>query len=172
MGSNWPEGEGVKDEKAEEEMALLREVISEVRSIRAEMGIPPPSRIKVLLCTPNPPYLKILRENSSYILDLAGVERLTIDSKVKRPERCASGIVKDVDIFIPLEKVIDIEKEKKRLGKEIGKVEEELLEVKRKLSSTWFLQKAPGEVVEKEKERENRLKIKLDKLRKRLADLG
>jgi len=171
MVSTWPEGEGIEDEKAEEEMALLMEVISEARSIRAEMGIPPQSKVEVLLCTPNPRYLKILRENSSYILDLVNVEQLTIDNKVKKPERCASGITRDVDIFIPLEKVINIEREKERLGKELQKAEKELLEVQKKLSSTRFLQKAPREVVEKEKEKRSKLSTKLDKLRKRLDDL-
>lgn len=172
MISSWPQEEGKIDERAEEQMTFLMQVISEARSIRAEMGIPPQTKIEVLLSTPNPQHLEIIRKNSSYILDLVNVDKLTIQSKLKKPQRSACGIVEDVDIFIPLQGLISIEKERQRLKKELQKVEKELVRVQEKLSSPQFLQKAPQLVIDKEKEKQGNLETRLNKLAKRIQDLG
>jgi len=172
MISEWPEKEGIQDRESEEKMSLLMEVITEIRTIRAEMKIPPQKKIEVLLRSQNSEYLKILKDNSSYIVDLVNPESLVIASNLEKPRICASGIVKDIDIFIPLEKLVNIDKEKERLHKNLKEIEEELKRTKRKLSSIGFRQKAPPEVVQKEERKKTELTTKRDKLRKRLKDLG
>jgi len=171
MISNWPEEKMVGDEEAEEKMVFFREIITEIRTIRAEMRIPPQKKIEILLRTKNCSYLNLLREYSSYIIDLVNPEKLTVDSNLKKPESCASGIVKDVDIFIPLTKLIDTNREKERLKKDLEEVKKEFLRTQGKLSSPQFLEKAPEEVVEKEKGKKLQLIIKRKKLEKRLKDL-
>ncbi|MBE0478323.1 valine--tRNA ligase [Candidatus Aerophobetes bacterium] len=171
MISNWPEGEGGEDKEAEEKMSLLMEIIVEIRTIRAEMEIPPQKKIEVILRTKSPEHMRILKENSSYITDLVHAENLVIASDVERPKICASGIAGDIDVFVPLKKVVNIEKEKKRLYKIFEDIEKELERTEKKLTSGEFLQKAPAEVVEKEKEKKAQLILKRDKLKKRLKEL-
>jgi valyl-tRNA synthetase len=71
--------------------------------------------------------------------------------KIKKPNWAASAVVKDAEIFIPLEGVIDTDKEKNRLEKEITKARELLEKTNRKLSNEDFLKRAPKEIIEKEK---------------------
>lgn len=171
MIANWPAREGREDSQAEEKMGLLTEVITEIRTIRSEMRISPQKRIEVLLRSTNCEHLRLLKEHSSYIEDLAHTDKLTIGADIEKPKVCASGIVKDVDIFVPLARVIKVEKEKERLQKELGNIREELSRSKRKLSSTQFLQKAPGEVVEKERRKKEEFEEKLKKIQGRLKDI-
>lgn len=172
MISDWPEEERAKDKEAEEKMSFLMEVITEIRTIRAEMKIPPQKKIEVLLRSRNSEHLRILKENSSYIVDLVHPENLSIASNLEKPKICASGIIRDTDIFIPLEKVVKIDKEKERMYKNLKEIEGELERAQKKIASPQFLQKAPPEVVAKEKKKRMQLAAKLDKLKKRLKDLG
>ena len=172
MISNWPENEGVIDEEAEEEMEILMDVISEIRSIKAEMGIPPQKKIEVRLRVSDFKDSTILSENFSYIKDLVNAEKLLINANLEKPRICASGVVRNMDIFIPLEKLIDINKERERLNKNLQEVEKELARCRKKLSSDDFLKKAPLEVVENEKRKEDRLREKSIKLRRIIEDLG
>jgi len=80
--------------------------------------------------------------------------------------------VRDIDIFVPLGKVIDIDKEKERLTRNLNQIKKELERSERKLSSSQFLQKAPLEVVEKEKEKREELSGKIKKLEKILEELS
>jgi len=172
MISDWPEEEKIEDEEAEREMALIMQVIIEARTIRSEMRIPPQSKIELLLRTSNSESLEILRENSSYIIDLVNTQKLVIDPGIEKPKVCASGMVKDIDIFVPLEKLIEVAKEKNRLAKELEKIKGELARCEKKLFSSEFLKKAPHEVVEKEKKKKIELKLRFEKLRKRLEDIS
>ena len=172
MVSDWPEEKEKPDEDAEEKMGLLMEVITEVRTIRAEMRVPPRKEIEVFLRSRNSEYMRILKEHSSYIKDLVNAERLTVASDLEKPDACVSGVVRDIDIFVPLGKVIDIGKEKERLTRNLNQIKKELERSERKLSSSQFLQKAPLEVVEKEKEKREELSGKIKKLEKILEELS
>mgnify|MGYP000067652681 CR=1 FL=1 len=171
MISDWPKRKWKIDYQAESVMVLIMDTVIEIRSIRSEMKIPPQRKIEVRIGASNDLYREILERNSTYIVDLAGIEKLSIAQKVNRPSKCASGIVRDIDIFIPLEKIVNIDKERERLQKELQRIEQEYLWTKEKLDSDLFLKKAPPEVVEKEKRKETEFKLKLEKLKKRIEDL-
>ncbi|MCD6575422.1 valine--tRNA ligase [Candidatus Aerophobetes bacterium] len=172
MISDWPEDKFVEDRDAEKKMGLFMEVVTQIRTIRAEMRIPPQKKIEVLLHTQNSENLSLLRENLSYIETLVNSERIFAGSDVEKPRICASGIAEDIDVFIPLERLIDVDKERERLSKDLIRVENELERVDRKLSSNEFLKKAPPEVVTREREKESQLREKLSRLKKRLEDLS
>lgn len=171
MIEDWPEGEGIEDREAEEKMSLLMNIVTEIRAIRAEMEIPPQKKIEVNLRTKNLVNLEVIKQNSSYIVDLVHAENLLIDAHLEKPKICASGMSDDIDIFVPLERVVNIDKEKSRLSKNLEEIETEFERVNKKLSSDEFLQKAPLEIVEKEKEKQAELSSKQEKLKKRLSEL-
>jgi len=81
---------------------------------------------------------------------LASVSNLGFQSDIK-PENCIAHVLPKVEIFLPVEGLIDIRKEIKRLSKEFSKVSKDLEKTERKLSSSSFLEKAPDDVIEKEK---------------------
>jgi valyl-tRNA synthetase len=96
---------------------------------------------------------------------------LTLRRDGDRPRLAASAVVGELEIFLPLEGVLDFQEETRRLQKEIGKLEPELARAKKKLTNEDFLGRAPAEVVAKERDKSDRLGAKLQKLQEQLHRL-
>jgi valyl-tRNA synthetase len=138
-------------------MNYIIEIISGVRSIRGETGISPASVLDVVIKVDEPGLMKLLSANSIHIKDLARAGRIRfIGNDGKRPRKCALSVRKGLEVYVPLEGVIDIDKELDRLSKQMRKVRKELEEKEKKLSNPNFLEKAKKEVVEEQ------IKIKQD----------
>jgi valyl-tRNA synthetase len=86
----------------------------------------------------------------------------------ERPRVAASAVVRELELFVLLEGVLDFEEESQRLQKEISKLEPELARSKKKLANNEFLSRAPEEVVAKERDKSERLGDKLHKLQRQL----
>jgi len=168
MISSWPE-EDKKDTDAENKMNFLIAIIQEVRTIRAEMEVPPQRKINLLIRTKDK--ISILREHSSYLINLLKIEKLFIDEEIKKPSHCASSLIEDVDIFIPLENLLNLKKEKERLKNKLKKIEKDLSRTKKRLLDLKFLRKAPPEVVEKKKRERVNLKKEKERFKKRLREI-
>jgi valyl-tRNA synthetase len=112
-----------------------------------------------------------LKAHGHYIEDLARLSTLKMHRDGQRPRVAASAVVRELELFVPLEGILDFEEESKRLRKEIRKLEPELGRVKNKLANTEFLTRAPTDIVAKEKDKCERLGGKLDKLRTQLERL-
>jgi valyl-tRNA synthetase len=141
---------GYNDESVVDEMGLIIEVISALRNIRGEMNLPPGERIMVLLRTKREEVEKRLRENQSFIQSLALVEAFQFGRNLEKPLYSAFVAVRDVEIFVPMERS-RMEEEARRLQKEIVKIEKESAFVMKKLSNEQFLSKAPPEIVQEVK---------------------
>jgi valyl-tRNA synthetase len=141
---------GYDDESVVDEMGLIIEVISALRNIRGEMNLPPGERIMVLLRTKREEVEKRLRENQSFIQSLALVEAFQFGRNLEKPLYSAFVAVRDVEIFVPMERS-RMEEEARRLQKEIVKIEKESAFVMKKLSNEQFLSKAPLEIVQEVK---------------------
>src|SRR5208337_4933573 len=102
------------DESAADEMELIIDVISAVRNIRGEMNLPPGERIVVLLRTKSEEVEKRLRENQSFIQSLALVKGFEFGRNVEKPLYSAFVAVRDVEIFVPMERS-RMEEEARRL---------------------------------------------------------
>ena len=107
-----------------------------------------------------------------YIKSLAQVDKIELGQHIKRPRFSASAVVKDLEIFIPLEGLIDIDLEKSRLEKEIVRLEALIEGIEKKLMNKDFLSKAPKEVIEKERQKSQDFKDNLEKLRNNLDSLS
>ncbi len=170
MVSSYPiKNDELVDEKAEETMGLITEVVGGIRNLRAEMNVLPHQRVKIILVSEIEEVRKKLDTNRNYIENLAALSDLSILQQSSKPKSTVTAVVNQVEIMLPIDGVIDLEKEKDRLNKGINKIDRELLLVERKLSNEKFLGKAPPEIVQKEQDKARELTEKKRKLNENLA---
>ena len=156
----------------EKEMELLMGVITGLRNIRSESGIHPSAQITVGVICPDPDQGAVITANISAILGMTRTKTLEVQSTGSRPRGAASYIYNDIEIFVALEGLVDIEQELAKLAKEKGKVETLAKKVAAKLNNEKFLANAPAEIVAKEQEKQEQLQAKLAKIEESLARLG
>jgi valyl-tRNA synthetase len=159
--------------KPEEEakMGFLQDFIGAVRTIRSEMNVPPTRKARVVVTDLNSAQEEILRSNEAYVFHLAGVERLEVEKSVGKLKQTASAVVQGAEVYVPLEGLIDLDRERTRLSKEVSRLENLLTQVSRKLENPNFVSRAPAEVVEKERQKKQTYQIDLEKIRRNLASL-
>ncbi|MEW6661369.1 MAG: valine--tRNA ligase [Bacillota bacterium] len=170
----WPKAEVQWDNPPlEKEMELVMDVIRAARNMRAETGVPPGKRVELVLVASNASIKEILITGMSYIQQLAGAEpiRLEVGELSEKPSQAAAAVVAGVEIYLPLVGLIDLDKEIKRLSKELAEVTKELERTVGKLQNQGFLAKAPQEVVEKEEAKKQEYMAKKAALEDRLAQL-
>ncbi|GAV26373.1 valine--tRNA ligase [Carboxydothermus islandicus] len=153
MLAPWPKGRGdYEDPEAVKQMSSLMEVIREIRRLRAEVNVPPGKRGEVILVTADQELTRLLNENAWAIAALAQSEPRVVP-EMEAPEGALTGVAAGVTVYLPLKDLIDLEKEKERLNKELKKVLAEIERLNQKLNNPGFLAKAPAEVVNKEREK-------------------
>jgi len=164
MVSEWPKSDSVHfDTQAEKDMEFIKELVTAIRNTRASFNIPQSKKISCYVrCQERE--RSLIRENETFIFSLADVQEVIFTEK--RPEECATQIISGGEMFIPLKGLIDFEKEKKRIEKEIDKVSMLLGKTKSKLLDPEFLSKAPESVVKNTEEKKKVYEEKLEKLRK------
>jgi len=171
--SSWPEfNENFEFSQEFEYTETFKEIIYKIRNIRGEMGITPDKKVDVVFKTSVDSLSEIVKNEGVHIKALAKVENIDINDSYVPDKTDASAVMTDLEIFMPLKGAIDIDKEKARLEKEIGKISAELKRVEGKLSNEKFISKAPEAVINKEKSKQNefmeiisKLIESLDKLR-------
>ncbi len=172
MLTAWPEPK-VSDEAAAGEINWLVDLISEIRSVRAEMNIPAGAKVSVVVTGASEQTKARLKTHESAILRLARAETVSLADAA--PSGAAQIIVGESTVCLPLAGVIDLGAEKTRLQKEAGKLEGEISKIEKKLSNPAFVAKAPEEVVDGEREKVAESKEKLEKVQtalSRLAEIG
>ncbi|MEE9552953.1 MAG: valine--tRNA ligase [candidate division Zixibacteria bacterium] len=169
----WPEPK-IKfiNDKLEKDFELVQNIISAIRTIRSEMDVPPGKKADVLIKTSDKKAAEILKELEIQIVNLGRVKELTIGEDLKKPPLSASGVVAIGEIYIPLEGLIDLENERIRLEKELAKKKSFLKRVKKKLANKDFLERAPEDVIEAEKEKYDQAENSITKLNKNLEMLS
>ncbi|MBE0446770.1 MAG: valine--tRNA ligase [Actinobacteria bacterium] len=168
----WPKANtAMIDAAAESDMGLIQSVTSSIRSIKSVLGIALTRPVKVLLNTPDENKRDVLNRDSSYIKELAWVENLVIGANITKPEHSAVDVEQGIEIFMPLEGLVDIEEERRRLEKELAKTEADAEKSRRKLANPQFLEKAAPQVVDKEKAKLAEFDDKIAKLKRQLESL-
>ena len=177
MLQQWPEHRAGLDFPQEEKaMELIMDAIRGVRARRAEMNVPPSKKAQLTVSTlerdvftQGIPFLKRLAYASDVtvvgVADAGSDEAMTAQGMVTVTTHAAR-------IFMPLAELVDLEKEKARIQKELDKNRKELDKLETKLNNPGFVNKAPAQVVEAERERANKLKALLVKLEESAAALG
>ncbi len=152
-------------------MGLIINIITSIRNIRAEINIAPGKKVRIILNTAKTETAEKIKRHSSVITYLAKLENIKIGSGIKKPKDSIAGIAGEVEIFLPLEGLIDIELEKDRIKLEVEKIESDLEKTLKKLKDRSFLERAPEAVVANTKNREAELKSRLEKLHSNLNGL-
>jgi valyl-tRNA synthetase len=157
--------------EAAKDMDLVINLISAVRSIRKDMNVPPKNKVNLMIKVPKLQYRKKLAEQAHYIKFMANCADIKIAEKMNRPPQSASAVVNNIEIFVPLVGLIDLEKERKNLEKRLHQTENNLASTTKKLKNKNFLKNAPKTVIEKEKLKKTELEKTAQKLKENISYL-
>jgi len=166
----WPNYSKLGDEKSAGEIDWVIRLISEVRSVRAEMNVPAGAKIPCVIVGANMESRRRAGAWEAEIMRLARLESLSFEDRV--PQASAQIVLDEATVCLPLEGVIDISAEKARLAKEIEKITKDHAAIKGRLDNPGFVAKAPEEVLEEARERKVELEARKHKLGDALKRLG
>ena len=163
MISQWPTySDELNFPEEEKKMAVICEAIKSVRNIRTEMNVPPSRRASMIIVTEDK---ELFESGIAFYEKLAGAKDVTVTNKETADlDGAVSVIVDGAKIFMPMEELIDTEKEKERLEKEKERLEAEIDRVEKKLANQGFVAKAPAKLIEEEKEKGIKYKEMYDKV--------
>jgi len=153
------------------EMELIQEIVHGIRNLRSQVNLPPSQKAPVIL---RPLYRveHILQEEMPRISSQGGISELTVDPDATKPAQALTAIIgEEVEIYLPLAEVINLEEEIERLKKEMATAGQEMQKNKHKLDNQDFLEKAPQEVISKVKGQYEEALAKYEKLKERLQEL-
>ena len=171
MLQSWPvASEEMNFPQEEKAMELIMDAIRAVRTRRSEMNVPPSKKAQLTLATDEG---EVFRLGEAFLKKLAYASEVNIVPASEAP--AAAGQVTVVthaaQIFIPLAELVDLEKEKARMEKELKKNTDELQKLNTKLNNPGFVNKAPAHVVEAERERSVKLTELVAKLQEQLSGM-
>ncbi|HEV2572116.1 MAG TPA: valine--tRNA ligase [Beijerinckiaceae bacterium] len=165
----WPSNVIAGDEAAEAEIGFVVDLVSEVRSVRAEMNVPAGAQMPLVLAGAD---AEVRRRAGAWDATIKRLARLSdISFADAPPPESAQMIVRGVVAALPLAGIVDLAAEKTRLTKEIAKEEGEVRRVDAKLNNADFVRRAPEEVVEENRERREEALSRIGKLKAALERL-
>ncbi len=170
MNADWPVmDESFINEGAETDIAWLTELVTEVRSVRAEMNIPPSRKGKMLLIGASK---ETLARMDTYKEALERMARMSSwESATTAPKGAIQAVVQEATIALPLEGLIDLTAERMRLEKEVAKIQSEIDTIDKKLANKNFVDRAPQKVVDEQYSRKDNFSVELEKLTAAIANL-
>jgi valyl-tRNA synthetase len=168
----WPEYDEKKiHPKEAANFAVIQKMISALRNIRAEFHVPPTAEINLYVKAGNEKAADTLKKNEWIFRKLLLISTFEASKSVKKPAISASAVVEGSELFVPLEGIINLEKERKRITKEINRLGGFLKSVNGKLNNEGFLNNAPEEVVQREYDKKSDTENSLKKLNAILESL-
>jgi valyl-tRNA synthetase len=150
--------------EAEAEMAHVMDAVTGVRNIRGELNIPPAEELEVFIRTSTGAAEKTLTDNVQYIKKLARAKAVAIGLEMAKPKGSYTSVKDELEVYVTLRGVLNIEAEMDRLRKEKKKLEESIILLQRKLHNSEFLERAPKEIVGKERQKFDELLSKQEKI--------
>jgi len=152
MLSKWPKADkNLISENIEEEMAVVKDIVRAVRNIRATLNIPHSKELTAYIVTGK----KLGAGQIEYIRSLARLEKIEITTKIsKKIEGSAAAVIPEINIYVPLKGIIDLNKEVERLKEKTAKLDEDIVQIKQRISAG---RNIPEEVMLEWKGREKEL---------------
>jgi valyl-tRNA synthetase len=177
MSAGWPSGdfgEAFEAENLDVSMGSMQELIRGMRNLRAEASVPPQRLLEHFVIRPREQGIKdIIMENQDLICLMAKCERLEFHGMdAPSPSKSLACVLPQVDVFLPVEGLWDIEGEIKRLSDEEKKVLADIERISAKLSNKSFVERAPSEVVEKERGALAERTARLERIRENIRSLS
>jgi valyl-tRNA synthetase len=170
IAASWPSYKGLGDAAADAEMNWVIRLISEVRSVRAEMNVNAGAKIPCVLVGAGQETRRRANAWEAEIMRLARLSSLTFEDEV--PKSSAQMVLDESTIALPLEGVIDFAAEKARLNKELEKIAKDMGGIDGRLNNPAFVAKAPPEVLEESREMKAELEARKAKVLEALGRLG
>ena len=137
--------------------------ISSIRNIKTNLSISHKKKIEIH-CRGEETKLDILKKNKHHLEQLININKIKSGENLLKPNQSATSVIKNVEIFLPLKGLIDLNKEIERLNTKINDIKARMDNVKRKLDNSSFIDKAPKKIVEHEKNKYLSYKDDYDKL--------
>ncbi|SCW35125.1 valyl-tRNA synthetase [Lachnospiraceae bacterium C10] len=155
MVSAWPQyDEKRNDAVAENILTRAKDLVRGMRTVRKDMNVPPSKKAALIITSSDEKVRKLFEENTGIYAGLAGASEVTVQEGTQGVDQSAvSFVIPDTTVYIPLNELVDMEKEKERLCKEQKRLEGELKRSRAMLSNEKFLSKAPEAKVAEEKEK-------------------
>jgi valyl-tRNA synthetase len=165
MAQPWPHiQEQIIDKKIEKQFDTGINVITAIRTMRAELEITPSQAVDVIVANSSKTTRDLLNGLSGQITYLARINKLNIQEKQQDLKSSVTAVVGDSHVSILLEGIIDIDKEKKKIEAKIAKAQADIKAKENMLSNKAFVERAKPEVVENERQKLSQLKETLTKL--------
>jgi valyl-tRNA synthetase len=155
MRASWPAQEKIRfeDAQAEHALDLVQKAVTSIRDMRASLQIAPPTLLKAVISSPVPEVRSQFASFEKEIKKLARLEELKIEPHFKKSKAYIGAAFKDLEVFLYIEGLVDVEKERARIQKKIEESRLWIASLRKKISDENFVKNAPPEVVEKERER-------------------
>ena len=173
MLAKWPEYKAEWNFAAEEEMVEhCKDLVKGVRNLRTEMDVPPSRKAKIFIVSDDAKIRDTFESNKEVYVNLAGASEIAVQAdKTGIEEDAVSVVIPGATLYLPLEDLVDFEKEKERLLKEQARLEKELARSKGMLSNEKFLSKAPEAKVQEEKDKLAGYEQMMAQVKERLAQM-
>ncbi|MFW5915662.1 MAG: class I tRNA ligase family protein, partial [Planctomycetota bacterium] len=170
--ADWPESRpAVRDESLEKQMDYLQKIISAGRRMRKDKGIAENTPMRVVISCPDKETDEIVESRADFLKTMGLFEELGHGVDAKKPTQSAASVVETTEVFFELRGVIDIEEEKERLQDRKEDVTDHIAKIEEQLQNPDFIENAPNEVVQRQKNRADELREKRRKVIQNLAEL-
>ena len=167
--AKWPEQIKLKDTD-KSEVNFLIDLISSIRSTRAEMNVPAKSNIKINYSNVSDLFVKVINNHKDILISLTHASSIE-EKEFSKNEGMVQVIFNDGLIYMSLKGIIDINEEKKRLEKNVNKIDNEIKKINSKLNDKSFLNNAPEEVINEQKNREKEYELAKNRIYKTIESL-
>ena len=172
IAAAWPEVDSTRfDEAAEQDVRNVQDVIGAVRNIRGTMRVPPGKRVDLVIKVEDAELKSLLDAAEPYIQELGRIGSLATGADVSRPPASGTATLADAEVYVPLEGVIDLDVERQRQQKELDKLEKLLGGLDKKLQNEKFLENAPADVVDNERQKQIEYAVTASRIKDTLASL-
>ena len=172
VNSKWPDAnKNYICDNIEEETNFIMKVISSIRNIKTDLNISPKKNIE-LICRGKKSKTDIILNNKKYLELLIKIKDIQTGEKIDKPQQASTAVINDVEIFLPLAGLIDLNKEVSRLNIKIKDIEGRLNSVKSKLDNKNFIKRAPKDIVLHEQKKYDNYKSDYNKLVMNLKSLS
>ena len=171
MLEKWPEiNESFKYDEEEKDVELLKNIIVNIRNIRAERSVVPSKKTNLIFVTKK--YKKLIESSDEFLKKLGFANKITVqEDKKDIPENSISIVQEGIEVYIPFEDLVDVAKELERLNAEKERLEKEVERASKMLSNKGFVEKAPKAKIEEEEAKLAKYKEMLETVEKRISEM-
>jgi valyl-tRNA synthetase len=151
MGQDWPDFTGFHDDAAAKEVNWAIDLITELRSLRNDLGVPAGARIPLALISAGPEIEARAMRHEDVLKRIARLEDIAFAETA--PEGAVTAVFGDTAAALSIADFVDIAEARKRLDKELGQIEKDITSTEKKLGNADFVARAPEEIVEENRQR-------------------